>query len=270
MIIYLRKIVNGQVKFVYSVNNLRDFSIDFNSPVSPMPLPEENDEENILMKIEGNTTNLALSWVIKEETSNTATSYNGGGDEIGDTQTIYEQMKFFDYFFVPTSLTDSYDICIADGTEGNIDDVNPSPGFVYRKTGYVPKINFRISGSTPITIEASISFIVGNVVTSYNLDTPTTPTSVSASNGTVTAGDVILAYGAPTNTRGETVTGYVIRYRVGTGEWETFSPQITTPGTKTLSLGSSYAGNTIAMKVAAETANGIGAFSKVVTAVAKS
>ena len=227
--LYLRKIVSGEVKFIYRVHNFKDFGAEFSAPVSPMPMPEERDEENILLKLEGNTTNITLAWTIKEETSNVGTGHNipDSDDErynitnIGNTQTIWEQLKFFDTYFVPSSMIDKYDICIGDGTEGTLSDEFPTPGFLYQKSGYVPKLGFRISGSSPVTMDANLNFIVGNVVSSYQLDTPNKPYGISATTvtGAGSAGKINVNWTAPSSTGGQSITGYVVQYKKGTDTW---------------------------------------------------
>ena len=46
-----------------------DISINKQTPVSPMPLPEEDSDENVLIKVEGNTTTMDISWTILNATS---------------------------------------------------------------------------------------------------------------------------------------------------------------------------------------------------------
>ena len=222
--IYIRKIVSGQVKLIYRIYNFKDFSEEFSAPVSPMPMPEERDEENILLKLEGNTTNITLAWTVKEESSNLGTMHNpesGGITNIGNTQTIWEQLKFFDTYFVPSSMVDQYDICIGDGTEGTLSHEFPTPGFLYQKSGYVPKVGFRINSSAPVTMDASLNFIVGNVVSSYQLDTPNKPYGISATTvtGSGSAGKINVNWTAPSSTGGQSIDGYVVQFRKGTETW---------------------------------------------------
>ena len=64
-VIYIRRMDDGTVKYVYRVKNFDQFGIRFVSPISPMPLPEEDDDANILVKMEGNTSTMTVSWLIK-------------------------------------------------------------------------------------------------------------------------------------------------------------------------------------------------------------
>ena len=255
--IYIRKIVSGQVKLIYRIYNFKDFSEEFSAPVSPMPMPEERDEENILLKMEGNTTNINLAWTIKQESSNVATTHNGFGS-IGNSQTIWEQLKFFDYYFVPSSMIDKYDICIGDGTEGTLSQEFPSPGFLYQKSGYMPKLSFRVGSDAPVTMNASLQFIVGNVVSSYQLDTPNKPSNVTATTGS-SSGEINMTWTAPSSTGGSTLTGFVVQFRVGTGTWGRATVSNASATSTTIATG--FNNQTIQVRIAGETANGIGSYS---------
>ena len=85
--------------FEYELGNFKRLSYDINSPVSPAPLPEEDSDENILLKIEGNSSQLTLAWKIKDETTNRLIyndSQSGDGDYYftGNTKTVQEQVHF--------------------------------------------------------------------------------------------------------------------------------------------------------------------------------
>ena len=75
--IYIIKMSEGAdtAKKAYRISNLGDFNWDVRTPVSPMPWPEENHEENILVKMEGNSASGNISWKIMEGENNHGT-YN--------------------------------------------------------------------------------------------------------------------------------------------------------------------------------------------------
>jgi len=52
------------ISYWYKIPIFDDVSIDYNSPASPMPLPEEDDEEQIIVKMEGNSATISVSWLI--------------------------------------------------------------------------------------------------------------------------------------------------------------------------------------------------------------
>ena len=55
-----------EVVYKYTIPNMLSFSISYNTPVSPLPLPEENVNENVLVKIEGNSGVIDIDWVITD------------------------------------------------------------------------------------------------------------------------------------------------------------------------------------------------------------
>ena len=55
-----------EIIYKYTIPNMSNFSISYNTPVSPLPLPEENVNENILVKIEGNSGVIDIDWTITE------------------------------------------------------------------------------------------------------------------------------------------------------------------------------------------------------------
>mgnify|MGYP003136380658 CR=1 FL=1 len=61
--IYLANDATDEVYYISNLNNL-NWSID--TPVTPMPLPEDTHEENILVKMEGNTAKIDISWTLDE------------------------------------------------------------------------------------------------------------------------------------------------------------------------------------------------------------
>jgi len=50
----------------YTIPNLSSFNVQYNTPISPMPLPEEDADENILVKIEGNSASIDIDWTLAQ------------------------------------------------------------------------------------------------------------------------------------------------------------------------------------------------------------
>ena len=63
----------GDTEWVYrySIPNLETLNIQYNTPISPMPLPEEDADENILVKIEGNSASIDIDWTLADYTYTT-------------------------------------------------------------------------------------------------------------------------------------------------------------------------------------------------------
>ena len=59
--------ITGTQTWRYEINNLETLSVKLEQPVSPMALPQEDSDENILVKMEGNSEVIQISWRIPEE-----------------------------------------------------------------------------------------------------------------------------------------------------------------------------------------------------------
>jgi len=251
--IEIRKLdVNGTVIGTWVKDIFDTFGYDINSPASPMPLPEEGQEENILIKVEGNSGAVPLSFLIKDYATNQIT----GSGITGDSKTVFEQILVVKNQFRPKSIDDAYEIAIVDGGTDKI---------VWN--GTIIKISTRFTSMEPVSARVTISFLEGNVITIYNLDTAKQPTSPTAVSGSST-GEIDMTWVLPTDkgTGNPTITGYRIQNRTGSNDW---TSQDFTPSSTTKTLTGLTGGSTYEVRVASTTANGIGQFSAIRTAVAK-
>ena len=167
-------------KYRYFIKNLQNLDIQLAIPVSATPLPLAGDNSTILTKSEGNTLRINISWVIHDDDENTVelnpydtvgvsvgyspqTKINGFGatNELAmvELRKADAQVKFLsqanfhptDSGFQPTQLEDIYQIII--GEVG------------ISRVGLIESMSFSKQGSTPVTWNASLSFIAGDVVT---------------------------------------------------------------------------------------------------------
>ncbi len=201
--IYLRRYdrsgSNNYISYWYKIPIFDDFNIDFNSPVSPMPLPEEDDEEQILVKVEGNSATVTVSWLIKEESSNMGAANTPNFTWGTNIRTTWEQVAFLQSRFVPKSVDDNFDICVdSDDSETGIFTANAD--FDFKKAGTISKVNFRIPSNEPATVRASITFTVGNVVTAYALDVASPPKDFTVTS--TVSGRMDASWSAPRTTNG--------------------------------------------------------------------
>ena len=86
-----------------------------------MPIPEEDSSENILLKIEGNSSVIDLGWIISD---------NNGVDLVTTSETtipsstVSQQLNFFRNIFRPQSIDDSYRLILQVGeTPAPSDDI---------------------------------------------------------------------------------------------------------------------------------------------------
>ena len=190
---------SGGVSLRYTTSVFDSFGIDLNTPVSPMPLPEETDDDNVLVKVEGNTSTISFSWLIKQEDSTTVTTDDSTPIPTSVT-TANQQLLFFMNMFQPRSIDDKFRIFVDD----TADDLS--------KEGFFTKFTFRRTSSETVTYRATCQFIVGDVVTVFETDAPSPPTGVTAVAG-ASSGDLDVAWTAPASIGGSAITDYKVSFR---------------------------------------------------------
>ena len=155
---------------VFRIDNLNNLNWSVDTPVTPMPLPEDTHEENILVKMEGNTAKMDLSWTLTGSTNFGKLEKDGGVYTFinGEELTVYDQINLFKETFVPISIGDSYTMLIT----------NDSGGRIMEDEGTIANMSFSVSGSSPVVWNASCAFYVGNVVALLEADIPPAPTHI--------------------------------------------------------------------------------------------
>jgi len=198
-----------EVIYRYTVPNLESLNVQYNTPISPMPLPEEDADENILVKIEGNSASIDIDWTLANYEYTTGNSHfqqwrsdnddgetlkpvtddaRGKFNPVGDTGypitfrdmdeptgNPARQIYMFRQFFESKSLENDYLITIEDDATGYGAPSKPTKWY-----GSISQMSFAISGSSPIVWRARIQFFVGNVITVFDSDSPESPQSLSA------------------------------------------------------------------------------------------
>lgn len=225
--LYIQKLDgNGNTLALYSVNNIRgEFGIEHDTPVSPMPLPQNNDTQNVLIKLEGNSSSYGIGFVMKDRPSsvpvNPAVAYTGfvavsSIDSSALPLTIWQQELFFERFMLPVQVTDRYQITVCDSiTLGSISNGVYTPtlnGVVYQKQGTFTKEKFSMAENENLIFTANLTFMTGNVVSAYELNVPSDPQNIVLT--TPSSGVITTTFSAPTDTAGG-ITGYYIQRRVG-------------------------------------------------------
>lgn len=277
----------------FEILNLETLNIDLNTPVSPMALPEESADENILVKMEGNSETISINWKLKDLTdtniykwtsanalvigTNTtltsdmkaATAGTGGSLIVGSPKpltplTTYQQIDFLREF-VPSKINDAYIFAIF---KNDILQIG--------REGTIGNISWGISGDSPIVWNVSINFFVGNVVSGFNSNVPEQPTIktlvkdvLSGSSQPVTLTWVPFAY--PSGVVAPTTTLINVRYKhEDSGMWTNIDniTTLTSPITITVDL-ADYTGTktnaVISVRMALVSDAGVGIYSKTVT-----
>lgn len=196
----------------FEIRNFSTMSVNVNTPITPMPLPEEGAEKNVLVKIEGNSETISLTWTIKDESSTVVTgksvlpgeqlwSNTDGNFSILTSQQQINYLTDPDKFlgFQPKSIDQTYRLRILDDSNNEI----------FTRNGFLTKFDFNIRGDSPVVWQATVNFIVGDVVTSYQTKIPRPPTGLTLT--AAGSGQVDISWTAPTITNG-TITDYKITY----------------------------------------------------------
>jgi len=183
---------DGNEQFKYLLGNFEGFTYDINSPVTPAPLPEEDSDENILIKIEGNSSILKLRWKIHDTTTNREQLVPVA------TKTVPENILFFKNLFRPVSINDSYSLLFDFP-------VTPITWF-----GTISQIRMSTIAGEPVTMNASTNFLEGTIIALYDIDVPSQPTNFSATS--TIAGEIFLSWSTPFDEGSSSITGYRIQF----------------------------------------------------------
>lgn len=163
-------------KYRYLIRNISNIDIQLTEQVVATPLPESNDTLNVLTKADGNTIRINVSWVIHDESTDIvlANNYNlDGSAGTGTTPVPFSQYSSDTGFRLAdhqvrfllepngllsgasgiqvTGLTDVYQIVI--GNTG------------FSRQGLIESIQVTKAGTSPVTWNATMSFVAGNVIT---------------------------------------------------------------------------------------------------------
>lgn len=219
---------SDKYKFVkFYTNAFESFNTSLSTPVSPMPLPEENSRENLLVKMEGNSQQVRFSCKFSTELVTVQNATISGSDMLYDgtlidvdhyinsttsipysallttTNNISLLTKFLEAF-ENRSISDTFIVRIIDTSESN-------PLMAYG--GSIVNIDCTLDSGSPVVWSVNIDFMVGNVVSIYDADTPEEPTNfglnIEPPAGAVN-GKVTYSWTDPSNTGGSAITSYML------------------------------------------------------------
>lgn len=198
-IILVKFLPNSTVEqYRYKLGNFKRLNYNINTPVSPMPVPEDDSSANILIKIEGNSSDITINWTIKDN--------NGVNLESVvpvPTSTIREQLVFIKDNFRPKSISDSYKLIL------RLDDSDVTQDIEF--LGTFSQFTFGMSDPNLVTFTAQCKFLEGDVQLGFQVDVSSEPLNLvvtSPSTGTIDA-----TWDAPVDHGTSNITDYRIFYR---------------------------------------------------------
>jgi len=209
----------GSGSFAYEVTNLNNMSWDVNTPVSPMPLPEESHKENILVKMEGNSAQMSVSWTLLADDVTHFGSFNAAAQTFtadSDSRNVFNEMDEFKENFIPENIQDSYSIWFMSDDLSIIENES--------EEGTIASMRFNVDGESPVVWNATLTFLVGNVIAMFEADVPETPSKAIITNESTTKQIKVLwkPYdGYASSSDATLVTGVYFQYKKSGGAiWE--------------------------------------------------
>ena len=204
----------NQMLDTYLIDNLSNLTWSVETPATPMPLPEDSHTENILVKMEGNTAKMDISWTLTEGTQFGKLNRTTRAFQPGGSKTVFEHVDEFKERFVPISLGDGYTVLITDESDEKI----------FKDSGTINNMSFSVSGSSPVIWNVNMSFYVGNVVAALEEEIPPAPTEVKFQRVSDTSFSyTFTAYdGYASEPSGDAaITGHVVQIKDGNKPWST-------------------------------------------------
>lgn len=185
---------DGNPLFKFQVTNFETAEIKPDWPVTPAPLPEEGSDQNVLVKLTGNTLTSGVSWILKNYDVNQETLAGAL------TKTVQQQINFFNNSFQPRSIEDSFQIIFD----------YPDDPIVF--DGFMRNVQFTTTQPNVLTWRARANFIQGTVISQYELDTPTAPLNFAASPGGT--GEIDASWTTPADSGTNPITGYRLQFAI--------------------------------------------------------
>ena len=221
-------------KFV--AKTFESIGIDLNTPISPMPLPEDRSTENILVKMEGNSQqvrfgcrfdgNLVELSYVEDLTEiltqagivnvDTKSAADGGGAYDYDANIISEPdniqlVQTFLNNFESRSITDTFIIRIVDKSQ------TPEK-ILFTGGGSIQAINTSTDAASPVVWNVNVDFLVGNVISIYDADVPEEITGLEVS--VPSSGSIKFRWSDPAREGGSAITKFTFVYqKVLEGNW---------------------------------------------------
>lgn len=272
-------------KFV--AKTFESIGIDLNTPISPMPLPEDSSTENILVKMEGNSQQVRfgcrfdgnlveLSYVedltsirtdagiVNVDTALDGSAYNYDTNIITEDDNIQLVQTFLNNF-ESRSITDTFILRIVDKSQ------SPEK-ILFTGGGSIQSINTSTDSASPVVWNVNIDFLVGNVISIYDADVPEEITGLQVS--VPSSGSIKFRWSDPAREGGSAITKFWFVWQdTLLGVWNALNSITYTAAQGTIPLGETKYSYTLTslptnkdykVYVVAENTAGVGAISEIV------
>ena len=250
--IYLYKRSNTDFSsWRYEISNIERLDISKNTPVSAMPLPMEDSSENILVKMEGNSEVVQISWRIPEEavarvkkktTAESTAIIQGTADDDAKYEWAGSGSGAFGWESSnPVNTTtgtatrsgaDVVNILMQEFEGRDIgDEYYLSIPQMSAREGWVSQLSAQITGDSPVVWTMSLTFQTGRVISMYDADAPSEPRSVVfvpcdssgkvSGEGGYSAPDTKLRvrWVVPVESGGSSIAKYTVYHRTSNSSW---------------------------------------------------
>jgi len=148
--------------------NFEEIDVGLKMPVSIFPLPEATlgAVVAIIVKVEGNSQEMRMTWVIKDEAAYDAAGCRlpccgtdvSAGTVTSKVETQFEQLEFWTTTMENRSICQTFTFKICTGVACE----------AYTRTVLLKDFKARIAFTAPVTWNASLDMITGNTVTSVD------------------------------------------------------------------------------------------------------
>jgi len=240
--------IDATETFIIQSNIFSSLRIMLNSPMFVQDLPEQDEEQTIIIKVTGNTQRISYSFkLIDLGVTNLVTSGLSSGI---DTSTVEGQIGFLLNEFRPTSIKDKYTFEII------------SPNLIARECSLEDlEISF---DADPINPLCSMSFIVGRVQSPNNQGSPRKSPSITSVLNVATNPNVSWTnVSADDQGSAGAITGYKVERRGEISSWATLTTSASTPYIDTSA--SDFTDTKYKYRVSAVNPAGIGKHSKILS-----
>jgi len=195
---------NEYTSYRYEISNIERLDIQKSTPVSAMPLPMEDSSENILVKMEGNSEVIQMTWRIPEESAVRIKTKTGVEDVAINQGTADDDAKWEWGGQTGSYPTNSFTgwasgnpVKNTAGTTSGVgsdvvnyllsnfegrdieDEFYVSIPEMDAREGWLSQLNATISGDSPVVWTVSATFQVGRVISIYDMDSPSEPRDVT-------------------------------------------------------------------------------------------